>query len=765
MRTSPLLVLLPAVLAMHSADAATCPDYRDGYKNVYFGDMHTHTSYSLDAYFFNALTTPLMSHQFAKGAAALPLPAKGSQDVFTRGYEIRIDRPLDFNAVTDHAEFIGGMYYSCNNTPQTQQACDQAVGQGVRRDIRAIAAGNTPFHTQQLQAAVTVSPTGELAWQETMQMNDDANEPCTYTTLHGYEYTSNELSQMFHRNVIFNGPRESIPAKVFGAVKPYSALLPENANDEWELFDHLQGACREETGCRVLTIPHNPNMSDGRMFLAADEDNGMQLTEPLAGRPLGRKIELTNVFNPMTAADAELRTKYDRAVEMTQHKGQSECAIGLEGNYALTDEDFDPDCNFEINKSVCTGAPDQPASCAAICTGDPTRDPAFCENRDEGGNKSKMCASTGPDGLSDGNDGDTGNCTHPLDYYRNAMVEGMKIRQALGTNPYKLNITASLDTHNGDSGNAAERNFHGHGGVLDDDPAEQLGFWDCNGPAQDPVSQRLNPATYDPASTDETQCPGRTFYDFARHLNPGGLTGAWAAENTRDEIFAAVHRGETFGTSGPRMRVRTVASWDPLPENVCEELASGRDLIDGNVVGNGARMGDNLPAPAPGATQGPHIAVWAAQDPDGHPLQEIDIIKGFLNAEGQPKWRVFDRVAATRAKVQRPRRKDCAVKTAQHPGTLCAVWQDPDFSADRDAFWYARVLEVPSCRHTTWQCVDKQVDCSVLSRQNGMFRESTGFKGYEGCCAIEGSPGNFSGAPRFHTIEERAWASPIWYEP
>ncbi|MGB1581463.1 MAG: hypothetical protein ACPHER_08140, partial [Nevskiales bacterium] len=85
--------------------------------------------------------------------------------------------------------------------------------------------------------------------------------------------------------------------------------------------------------------------------------------------------------------------------------------------------------------------------------------------------------------------------------------------------------------------------------------------------------------------------------------------------------------------------------------------------------------------------------------------------------------------------------------------------------AAADAWWYARVREVPSCRWSAWQCnAEQKVDCGQLNPANGMFDEDSGWRGYEGCCVISGEPGSFSGQNHFHTIEERAWASPIWYE-
>ena len=324
-----------------------CADYRANHKNAYFGDLHTHTSYSLDAYFFNALNDPRAAHEFAKGNPA-GLPVLGSDDPYTKGREITIGRPLDFNAVTDHAEFLGGFTTLCGNTAATQQACDQAIGQGIRGDIVNIASGNTSFQQQMLQSVVAQSPTSISAWATTKQINEDEYQPCTYTTLNAYEYSSNELGQMFHRNVIFRGDGAHTPLNVFSSVRADTAINPQNGNDDWDLFDNLNLTCKLTPGCDVLTIPHNANLSDGRMFLPMD---------PSTGVPLGRKIDSTDIYMPMTESDALLRRKMDMAVEITQHKGNSECAAGLEGPYLQGEETA---CDFEMNKSVCQGLPDDP---------------------------------------------------------------------------------------------------------------------------------------------------------------------------------------------------------------------------------------------------------------------------------------------------------------------------------------------------------------------------------------------------------------------
>lgn len=758
--------------------AGRCSDFREGFKNVYFGDHHTHTSFSIDAYFFNALATPRTAHRFAKGAEPAPVPAKGSQDIFTKGHEITLERPLDFNAVTDHAEFLGGFNTLCDSSEQSQQQCDQLIGQGIRDNIVAIASGDIPFQTQVLQSFLANSPTSIEAWSRTKAIVDEENEPCTYTALHGYEYTSNELGQMLHRNVIFKGSSDEVPADVIPAVLPTTATAPENGNDEWVLFDRLQVECNEQIGCEALTIAHNPNRSDGRYFLAAGEDAGMTVLGDLTGVPLGRKIDGTGapitgpggvtiptgqgVYNPLTAEDAELRRFYDRNFEMTQHKGQSECAIGVEGQYATDEQGYDPKCDFELDNTVCKGDGTDTGPCAAYCTGDPATDPAFCSYGVEAGPVAKLCAFGGPDGASRTEDGgdSTDNCISPLDYYRNAMSEGLLIKQTLGVNPYRLNISAALDTHNGDSGNASESNFLGHGGVLDDDPSELLGFWNC-----DNVADGEDP-------NDVNNCTNRQFLDFARPLNPGGLAGLWVPENTRDEIWNGLHSGESFGTSGPRLKIRTVASWDPLPDDICSQLASGRDLIGTQTVSNGAVMGGDLPAPPPGATA-PYFAAYAMQDPDGNPLQQLDMIKAYIDENGEAKNRAYLEIAKTSGVVSPPSASSCAVAVDNHPATLCTQWRDPDFSASKDAMWYARAIEVPSCRWSDYLCNVKaeddqgqpiSVDCGQLDPSNGVFPADSGQHGYEGCCEIVENNGVFTGANRFSPIEERAWASPIWYE-
>ena len=202
------IVDTPPTNAPIAGDQAPCPGARADHKNAYFGDLHTHTSYSLDAYFFNATNDPRAAHRFAKGEDG-GLPGMGTDDPYTQQRKINIGRPLDFNAVTDHAEFLGGFVNTCGRNGTLQKQCDERLGKGIRADVVNIAAGNTSLQQQLLQSLIAISPTNISAWNTTKQINDEEYEPCKFTTLHAYEFTSNEKSQMFHRNVIFKGERRA----------------------------------------------------------------------------------------------------------------------------------------------------------------------------------------------------------------------------------------------------------------------------------------------------------------------------------------------------------------------------------------------------------------------------------------------------------------------------------------------------------------------------------------------------------------------------
>lgn len=484
------------------------------------------------------------------------------------------------------------------------------------------------------------------------------------------------------------------------------------------------------------------NQSDGRFARQRDTTSG----KPPARDNLS-----------MTQKDAELRHSLDRALEMIQHKGASECITGFQTG--LTGEES-AGCGFEEWKTLCTGNPDQPEQCQQVCPGSPN-DPLFCQVNDNNGGQNsihstKACESSEIGGSF------PADCTSPLDYAREIIAEGVALEKTYnGVNPYQYGFTASSDTHNGIAGYTEKAQFaknSGHGGVLDDEPEEALGNWQCRNQSlpTDPITGfSAVPNTGD--ASDPNNCDSRYFNPVASNFNPGGLTGVWAHQNTRADIFDAIKRRETFATSGSRMRIRLLASNEKPPEDICDQLKAGTSPIEAGLM-QGVPMGSELPA----TEQKPWLVVFAQQDPGGNqpgiPLQRIELIKAWANTQGQRKQQRITLESNSGAPSPGPRCEQELVGPAQ----MCAVFQDTLFNREEGAAYYARAMENESCRWTTRMCINANVQCDQLDPSNGQFPIATGLSGYEGCCRIKEEAGTYRGVLRMITQQERAWSSPVW---
>jgi len=289
-------------------------------------------------------------------------------------------------------------------------------------------------------------------------------------------------------------------------------------------------------------------------------------------------------------------------------------------------------------------------------------------------------------------------------YARQAYRRGLELEEKIGANPYKFGVIGSTDYHSGAS-SAEEFNFPGGHGSFDSTP-----------------QARLRP---EPTAAGEP----------AVRFSAGGLAGVWAEENSREAIFAALKRKEVFATSGTRVKVRFFGGWN-YPTALNKDQNWIKKSYDGGVP-----MGGDLPA-KPTSAKAPKFLIWAVKDPDSAPLQRLQIVKGWVE-NGESQEQIFDVACADKLtpdpKTQRcpdngatVNLNDCSIAKDKGAIELSRVWTDPTFKAQQRAFYYARVIENPVCRWSTWDAIRNHLD---LSKQ----------------------------VPA--TIQERAWSSPIWYTP
>ncbi len=660
-----------------------CDDFDQGMR-LLWGETHVHTRLSLDAFWFNSLAGTQEAYQFAKGGTVGVACEDRNVACETR----QLDQPLDFAAISDHAEFLGLFDEQCRRD-DPEAACG-IVEQFILTNIEDLLNGNNMNIVDLLLGLFpNLAPTAD-AWQQIIADAEAENEPCEFTSFAAYEFSPLYNGSTVHRNVLFLG--SELPGDVFQYTGTQS---------EWDLFDHLEAQCGSTENCEYLTIPHNPNLGAGRMFLPVGTE----------GIFAGRNNQ------PLTPEDAELRAKNDVVVEIHQLKGQSECMPGF-GFDGLGNDERDLDCFFENNKPYCTGLPQDSPRCLP---------PA-----------ETICETITSDPMQEA---DPFSCSAPNDFMRGALAEGLKARGLVGINPYQFGVIAATDQHNANPGDVGEDGYIGAAGVLDNSPEVQLGRWTC-----------------EPGDPSDPSCEGRAFErTVAFSNNPGGLAAVWATQNTREAIFEALRAKRSYSTSGPRIEVRSYGRFGAFPSDFCERLSAGATPVEDGEV-EAVMMGSVLSAGGAGA---PSFAIWAAQAAGSAPLERIQIIKGKLGASGQVETKVITVAGAANGPAPNP---DCTINAVARPETLCAVWEDPEFNPSEEAYYYARVLEQPTCRWNTRRCVSQGVQCADLDAAAGIFSVESGNAGFEGCCDITGSPGSFEGTKRFDVIRERAWTSPIWHE-
>ena len=589
-------------------------------KHAWFGDLHVHTRYSYDAFFFGTLASPDDAYRFARGDPLMH-PA---------GIELRLDRPLDFYAVTDHAYFLG-MWWAVRTNPDHPLRADPAAveiveaGSRYERGVAYRKAFRWPRVPSQAEDMRT-------AWRDIQAAAQRHYDPGRFTTFIGFEFTPEPNMDGLHRNVIYRGTE--VPPHVIGRSE---TLNPEFL---WDWMDRHRA-----DGIEALAIPHNMNLSNGRMFEGTYFDG-----------------------SPLDAAYAQQRMRNEPLVEITQVKGTSDTHPALSVN--------DEWANFEI----------MPFKLGA------------------GFNKSQPHGS----------------------YAREALLNGLRFGARLGHNPYRFGFIGSSDTHNGGE-RYVESKFVGKVGDFMSDPVDR-------GSVPVPPGGRGQPY---PKPDENLSAAEREYLMRAprlghletarRYYGASGLAGIWAPENTREALFDAMRRKETFGTSGPRITVRFVAA---------ATLDGGGATDYRDTPPGGVAQGGDLSLAA-GVT--PQFHAWAMADPSSARLQRLQVVKGWVD-DGWPKEKVFDIACSDGLSVDPDTHRcpdngatvdlsDCSISTGKGAAMLRADWEDPEFDARQPAFYYVRVLENPTCRWSTWDAVR----AGVMPRPD-----------------LE------------ETLQERAWSSPIW---
>lgn len=476
-------------------------------KKAMWGDLHIHTAVSADAYPDGTRVMPDDAYRFAKGEA-IALPSQEGSELT----KIKLRRPLDFASVTDHAETYGQGYicrYKGEFPGYDSEPCI-TYRKGGDKGLRLFMTNNAlikPARNKEVcgEDGAYCDAADGIVWQQMIDWAEEAydrSSNCQFTSFVGYEYTRSINGQHMHRNTIFKN-----------AIVPSRAASHQTHPMLHELLQGLETDCRQGLeACDVITIPHNSNISGGNAFNPREME-GFSLSTQLAMR--------------------SYRNAFDRLMEITQHKGTSECLNGASDILGDTDELCDVEAVRAFGKAGLA------LDINAVISSYRKSDSPECSDEH----------------FSDAHNVYKGFCLSSRDFARGALLEGMRVETDDAPNPFEFGIIGSSDTHLGAAGYVEEDDWQGH-------IAHETG-----------LEGRLGMASF-----------GR----FNRLVsNPGGLAGVYAVENSRDAIFQSMKRREAFATSGPRIEPRFFAGH--FPEDICER----KDWLK-LAYENGTPMGSRL---------------------------------------------------------------------------------------------------------------------------------------------------------------------------
>lgn len=599
MKKKPLLVIALLLGIPLAASAET---------QLLWGDTHLHTKLSPDAYMMgNRSLMPDDAYRYAKGLPVVNAKTK---------HKIRIHTPLNFLVVSDHAEYMGVVAKVFEGDPElakTKAGADLMAlveaGEGRKAFFKIVETANSlkpyeDFISKPIRASV---------WEGVAKAADRHNQPGVFTAFVGWEWSSITEGANLHRVVFMDEGAES--AKQF---VPYSLFDSDRPEDLWAWLEETQ----KKTNANFLAIPHNGNVSKGKMFDLVDSD--------------GNTIDKTY---------AKTRQRWEPIYEMTQIKGDGETLAALSPN--------DEFAEFETYSHAMDTRPDI--------------------NRRLEANKG--------------------------DYARSALMRGLEIEKQVGVNPYQFGMIGASDSHSGVSA-VEEDNFGGKFPIDSYPEGKAAGL-----------------------------TPGVTGLD----VSAAGLSAVWATDNSRSSIMEAFKRREVYGTTGPRIGLRFFGGWE-----FSEADADAKDLAS---VGykSGVPMGGQLSLA--GDKRSPRFLIHAVKDPIDANLDRIQVVKGWLDDQGNTQETVFNVVASDQRRIENNRVEPVGstvdIESASYTNTigdteLAAVWVDPSFDPNQRAFYYVRVLQIPTPRHTLYASV-------AMKRAPDEGVETQ--------------------------IQERAYSSPIWYTP
>ena len=587
--------------------------------NAYFGDLHIHTSWSFDAFIYNTRTNPDDAYLFGKGEGI-------KHSVMD---QIRLKRPLDFMAVTDHAEYMGVMkqmidpnhaFFKLDVAKKVRDK-DPRISVTAFGEIGRSIANRTPL------AEINSASIRKNIWQEIVASANKYYEPGKFTTFPAYEWTSSVPDTLYHKDGSFEPFAKNMHRNVFFKSDhvpelPFSSFDSQNPEELWDWMD-----LQRKQGIELLAIPHNANMSNGMLYATTQYDG-----------------------SPMTLQYIKQRMRNEPINEVVQIKGQSMSHPLLSPNDEFADFELYP-FTFTLGRPVAS---------------DPKNS-----------------------------------------YVREAYQNGLAIEQKVGGNPFKFGLIGSSDGHNS-AGATEEDNYFGKFGVRDGDPTRRM-------------------------------APDQSQFLSSKLMSAAGIAGIWAKENTREALFEAMERKETFATSGPRIKVRLFAGYD-----FKETALADKDWID-QAYAKGVPMGGDI-GPIDGdigpnaSKESPSFLIWAIKDNESANLDRIQVIKAWVDASGKAQEKIFDvvwsddRVLGANGTLP-PVGNTVNVKEASYDNSigdveLKTVWKDPEFNAAQSAMYYLRVLEIPTPRWSTYDA--KTLGIAIPDDLNA-------------------------------TIQERAWSSPIWY--